>query len=262
MRDSCLAKDGTFTSPTRVLTPLLRLLIQNCRCTSSPSQGMTTVSKTNWNGRCQPSRMRSHTGCVLRSRAQAMATYMPCADGVGQIFDLGPVGLLPASWQGCDDELDEVARECGLQPEIDAPWLEALTARLEPDVINCFGFVPSGILMLAMGQQRAESPPPWLLTLADSDVDAIQDNGHLAAALDETLPAVTGRLVEQAQELTFARAHGFAGNLVEIAPTWCICQLEEAHARRKVNAAIAAPNHRRCWDAWRLWPCICRIAGP
>ena len=138
----------------------------------------------------------------------------------GAEVDLSRLALIPSPVRDPSDQWHSLLRTCDLRSESDVPWLGKLMARLQPDVMNSFGFVPSGVLTFATRCHSVEALPPWLLTLEETDLDVVERDPALSEAFRAALSEVAGLLVERKQELEFAQSHGFLGDVVEIVPIW------------------------------------------
>jgi hypothetical protein len=137
--------------------------------------------------------------------------------------------MLPSPWLDFDNGLAELARTYDLRPEIDAHWLGGVIERVQPDVINCFGFVRGGLLVQLLKSWLGLTLPPWVLTLSDIDEHMVSVDPTLAALFVAAMTEATGLLVERVEELSLARSMGFGKDMAVIAPVrggWSLAELK------------------------------------
>jgi glycosyltransferase involved in cell wall biosynthesis len=153
-------------------------------------------------------------------------------------IDPGPFALRPpVPWLESNDPLGPLLRAFALTPEIDVPWLTELIARVAPDAFTTFDFVPFGVLMLAVRRHSRAVTAPWMLALAETDLERVGHDPALATALAAVLADVDGLLVEREQEFTFAKSHGFRGTRVHAGPTCGGWRLSDCRALRRQGPA-------------------------
>jgi hypothetical protein len=169
------------------------------------------------------SRPATRQDVLVRMRlalARSSASAARAARKTGVDVDLGRLTLAPPLWLDTDTTLNPLARACKIWPEVEVPWLRTLIERVRPDVINAFGLVPAGGLMVVARHRVADLGGRWVLTLGEADLAAVKDDPILAEGLGLAMREIAGLLVDHHSALEAARHHGFAGELVAIAPVW------------------------------------------
>jgi hypothetical protein len=169
------------------------------------------------------SRPSTRQDLLIRMRlalARSSSSAAHAARRTGLDVDLGRLTLAPPLWLDADTTLNPLALACKLWPEVEVPWLRNLIERVRPDVINAFGLVPAGGLLVVMKRRAPDLGGHWLLTLGESDLAAVQDDPVLAEGLGLAMREIVGLLVDHHGALETARDYGFQGDLVAIAPIW------------------------------------------
>lgn len=129
------------------------------------------------------------------------------------------LALLP-TWSGPQGELRQELRVAGLRPGDDVLWFTGVVSRVRPQAIGLYGFVPAGLLFTGARRDREDSLPATVLTLTESDLEALDRDAALATVFRECLPDVTGLIVPRRKPRRFARSLGFKGDLAVTTPNW------------------------------------------